>query len=338
MRITTTDDVHDLMNGGALSSAAVSAAVELGLFWTFEQGPRTVGSVAAQYDIPEVRCRFWLATLASLGLLVDTDDGYDLSPTGRSAILDGGSEETWRYLAMEAREASALAVDLARRLRVRGPVTDDPDAITDYVDKLRADPDRARRFTDLLYELHGRLAEMVADTVDLREARRLLDVGGGSGVVSLAFLRRNPELEAVVVDIPAVCEAGRAIADRTDVASRISYRTIDYRQEELPEGFDVIMTCDARFTPPVLEKIARALTPGGRYLLVDRSFDAGPTRRAELALGVFQDTLIDPGFVFPSIEQVAEDIRAAGLEPAPPVDLPRPRWKVIEARKPGPAA
>lgn len=334
MHIRDTDDVHQLILGGAIASAAVSAAIELGLFWTFDDGPRSVRSVAEEYGIPEFRCRYWLATLAALGLLEDVDDGYDLSATGRTAIVEGGSRDGWRYLAMEAREYSPLAVDLARRIGSPGPVTDDAMAVTDYVDKLRADPDRARRFTELLYELHGPLAEDVADTVDLGDARQLLDVGGGSGVVSLALLRRHPGLEAVVVDIPAVCEAGRAIADRTDVGSRISYRSIDYWQEELPAGFDVIMTCDARFTPPLLEKIARALRPGGRYLLVDRSFDAGPSQRSQLARWVFQETLIDPGFVFPSLEQVYDDIRTVGLEPAPPVELDRPLWKVIEARKP----
>jgi hypothetical protein len=154
MEIKTRDDVGRLLDA-PLSSAAVAAALELGLFWTFDDGPRSARSVADELHIPEVRCRFWLRTLASLGLLDETEEGFYLSPTGRSAIVEGWSREAWRYLAIEAREASPLVVDLARRLDRRGPVTDDAVAITDYVDKLRADPDRARRFTELLYELHS---------------------------------------------------------------------------------------------------------------------------------------------------------------------------------------
>jgi SAM-dependent methyltransferase len=332
MEIKTRDDVGRLLDA-PLSSAAVAAALELGLFWTFDDGPRSARSVADELHIPEVRCRFWLRTLASLGLLDETEEGFYLSPTGRSAIVEGWSREAWRYLAIEAREASPLVVDLARRLDRRGPVTDDAVAITDYVDKLRADPDRARRFTELLYELHGWLAEAVADSVDLSGARRLLDLGGGSGVVSLALLRRNPDLSAVVADLPVVCEAGRAIADRTDVASGISYLPLDYREGALPQGFDVILTCDARFTRPLLAKIASALPTEGRYLLVDRSFDTGPSQRAALARGLFQSSLVDPGFEFPTIEQVYANMRSVGLEPAPYVELSRPLWKVIEARK-----
>ncbi|HEX6844954.1 MAG TPA: methyltransferase [Actinomycetota bacterium] len=333
MKIDTTADVHDLL-GAAVDAAALAAALELGLVGMFEEGPRPVHAVAEAFDIPETRCRYWLAALAALGVLEEAGDGYGLSAVGRAAILEGQSREAWRYLAVEARESSPLAVDLARRLGVRGPVTDDPAAVTDYMDKLRVDPDRARRFTELLYELHEWLADAVAETVDLREARRLLDLGGGSGVVSFALLRRNPDLTATVLDIPAVCEAGRAIADRTDVAARIAYVPVDYSDQPLPEGFDAIMTCDARFTCPLLGKIAQALPSGGRYLLVDRSFDTGPSQRTALARGLFAASLVDPDHAFPTIEQVYADIRAAGLEPTPYVELAaRPLWKVIEARK-----
>lgn len=337
MKIKNTEDVHDLL-GAPVSAAAVAAALELGLFWTFADGPRTVRSVADEFDIPVVRCGFWLGALAALGLLDETAGGYGLSSIGRTSILEGGSREAWRYLAMEAREASPLIVDLAHRLGRRGPVTDDPVAIRDYVDKLREDPDRARRFTELLYELHTWLADAVASTVDLSGNRRLLDMGRGSGVVSLALLRRNPGLTAVVADIPTVCDAGRAIADRTDEAPRISYLPIDFQEQEMPGGFDVILTCDARFTRRLLSRIARALPEGGRYLLVDRSFDTGPSQRAALARGLFESSLIDPDHEFPTIEEVYTNMRAAGLEPTPYVELSRPLWKVIDARKGAPAS
>lgn len=334
MRITSVDDVFELL-GASLSSAALGVALELGLFWTLEDGPRTLLSIADELDVPVHRCRAWLGLLASIGLLVEREDGFELSSTGRSAILDGGSRETWRYLAQEAREAYPLGSDLVHRLGVPGPVSDDPDAITPYVDKLRAAPERARRFTELLYELHGWLGQAVASTVDLGGARRLLDLGGGSGVVSLALLRRFPDLTAVVADIPAVCGAGRQIADATDEASRIDYRPIDVRLDDLPGGFDVILTCDAFSDGALLAKISRALPPGGCYLLVDRWIDTGPEQRAALAAEVFERSLVDPALAVPTIEQVYADLRTAGLEPTPYTELPRPAWKLIESHRTG---
>lgn len=332
MRITSVDDVFGLM-GASLPSAALGVALERGLFWMVEDGPRTARAIADELDIPLHRCRAWLGLLASLGLLEERDDGFVLSSTGRSTIFGGASRETWRYLAQEAREAYPLGFDLVHRLSVPGPVSDDPDAVTHYVDKLRAVPERARRFTALLYELHGWLGQAVASTVDLGGTRRLLDLGGGSGVVSLALLKRFPDLTAVVADIPAVCGAGREIADTTEEASRIDYLPIDLRQDDLPAGFDVIMTCDAPFDGALLARISRALPSGGRYLLVDRWIDTGPTQRAALAAEVFERSLVDPGVTVPTIEQVYTDLRAVDLEPTPYAELARPVWKLIEAHR-----
>ena len=52
--------------------------------------------------------------------------------------------------------------------------------------KMAEDLDRTRLFSHLLYELHTPLAEDVAAALELDGARSLMDVGGGSGVVSLA--------------------------------------------------------------------------------------------------------------------------------------------------------
>jgi SAM-dependent methyltransferase len=335
IRVETAADVRDLL-GVPTTSAAVGAALELGLFWMLADRPRTASSLAEGLGIPRARCRYWLGALAAVGLLTETDEGFALSPTGRVAIVEGGSPDAWQYLAMEAREHLPLVLDLPQRLRRDGAVTDDAAATTDYVEKLRADPDRARRFTHLLYELHGWLADAVAETVQLPGARWLLDVGGGSGVVSLALLRRHPALSAVVVDLPAVCVAGREIADATGEAARISYRPLDYR-DGLPDGFDVIMTCDAAFDRSLMTEIARVLPEGGTYLLVDRWIDTGPAQRAALAPELFEASLVDPALDVPTVEDLSRDLRSLGLEPAPPIDLQRPMWKVVTAEKVGTA-
>jgi SAM-dependent methyltransferase len=331
IRIETAADVREVL-GASVTAAAVGAALERGLFWMLAAEPRTPPALARELGIPEARCRHWLETLASIGLLAEVGDGFELSPVGRTAIIEGGGRDAWAYLAMEAREHLPLVVDLPMRLGRDGAVTDDTDATTDYVERLRSDPDRARRFTYLLYELHAWLADAVADVVAIPEARRLLDIGGGSGVVSLGLLRHHPELTATVVDLPAVCETGRMIADSTDEAPRISYLPLDYR-EGLPEGFDVVMTCDAAFDRGLLAEIARALPPGGTYVLVDRWIDSGPAQRSALAAESFEASLLDPAFDVPTIDDLYRDLRTVGFDPAPAIELPRPAWKVVTAKK-----
>ena len=109
---------------------------------------------------------------------------------------------------------------------------------------MKRDPELARRFTRMLYEIHQPLAEALVEFLDLEGVERLLDVGGGSGVVSLALLRRHPGLRATVADIDNVCLAGREIADQTSQAERITYHATDFVEDELPTGFDLVLECD----------------------------------------------------------------------------------------------
>ena len=60
----------------------------------------------------------------------------------------------------------------------------------------------------------------------MRGVNRLLDLGGGSGVVSLALLCKRAELTAVVVDAASVCQVGRAIASENQLERMLFDRHI----------------------------------------------------------------------------------------------------------------
>lgn len=64
------------------------------------------------------------------------------------------------------------------------------------------------------------------------------DLGGGSGVVAMALLRKHPILTAVIVDIANVCEAGHEIVAENAMADRISFHAADILHGALPSGRD----------------------------------------------------------------------------------------------------
>ena len=223
MKPKTADDVLDLMNA-YVTCAALNAALELGLFWLLAEQPLEAPQVAQALGIPAKRCQYWLQFLSTTGLIERGPKGYAPSITAHSAILDACSQDTWAFLARDARERFPAIIDLALHMR-------QPDSTwaaqglvpPDYFEYLVEDPERARGFTRMLYELHLPLAEALAETLDLQGAQRLLDLGGGSGVMSMALLRRWPALSAVVVDIANVCAAGREIAAETLPGDRLTY-------------------------------------------------------------------------------------------------------------------
>ena len=93
MRPSSADDVLDLMDV-SFHSAALGAALELGLFWLLDDQPLDAEQVAQELAIPLKRCRYWLQLLGQIGLIEEDPGGYQLSSTARVGILEAYSRET----------------------------------------------------------------------------------------------------------------------------------------------------------------------------------------------------------------------------------------------------
>lgn len=315
MKPRTTADVLSLVRA-YIASAALGAALELRLFWRLAEQPQTVDSIAQALGIPFNRCHFWLELLTGLGLLERRGEAYAPSPTAQAAILDSYSPETWALLAQEARERYPAANDLALHLRQPTSVwTAQGLRPPDYVAQMVGSPERARRFTRMLYEIHGPLAEELAEVLDMSGVRRLMDLGGGSGVMSLALLRRHPDLTAVVVDIANVCAAGREIAAGTPMAGRITYHAADFLYDDLPSGFDMVLECDVGiYSHTLYRKLRTTLNPGGRLVIVDELAQPGPVPSLSYLSHAFQASLGNPGFTLPTVAEVQAHLVQAGFQ------------------------
>lgn len=341
MRPVTTDDAFDLMESWA-TSAAFNAALELGLFWLLAERPMDTPEIAQALEVPTNRCGYWLQLLSSTGLIEPGPKGYAPSATARTAILDAYSQGTWAFLAGEARERFPAIQDLALHIREnRSAWAIQGLKPPDYFDQLVQSPERARRFTRMLYEIHQPLAEQVAGALDMTGVERLMDLGGGSGVISLALLRRYPELSAVIVDIPSVCGVGRQIAAENSMEDRITYLAADYVRDELPSGFDLVLECDSGpYTEAFFRKVRTVLNPGGRLAIVYQLAPAEGIAPQPWLHWAFLASLENPDHAVLTAERVRKRLKRAGYEVAsectlPPGDALRwsGDWMLIEARK-----
>ncbi len=332
MKPRTADDVFELMDS-YVTSAAVNAALQLGLFWLLAERPLDAPSVACLLGIPLNRCQYWLQLLCTTGLVERRPAGYAPSTTAQTAILDACDQDTWALLAQDAQERFPAIIDVASYLRepcsswiARGLVS------PNYFSQMEEDAERARRFTRMLFGIHLPLAEALAESLDVSGVTRLLDLGGGSGVMSMALMRRNPELRAVVVDIANVCSAGREIAEEQSMDARLAFHAADFLQDELPSGFDMVLECDVGdYGEALLLKIRTALEPGGRLVIVDHfAAETGlAPDTAPYPLWAFLGSLDRPNLSYPTVDDILARLRRAGFELLSQAILPQrgtQRW------------
>jgi SAM-dependent methyltransferase len=314
MRPATTDDVRDLLES-SIAATALGAAFEMGLFQRLAARPESAAEIAGALKIPPGRCRCWLEYLASLGLLECADGAYAPSATARSAILDAYGPDVWSQLAIEARGRLPVLTDLPEHLREPGSVWAKLGLTPpQYVDQMQDDPERARRFTRMLCELHQDLAEELAEILDTTGAERMMDLGGGSGIMSLALLRRNPQLHSVIIDIENVCAAGREIVAEHPEGDRITYKAADLVRDELPAEFDLVLECDVNiYGEEVIGKLCGALKPGGRLVIVDYFAPADDVAHPSRVHWAFVNSLRDPEFSPTTADDVRAQLAHAGF-------------------------
>jgi SAM-dependent methyltransferase len=315
MKPATTEEVLELMDA-CFTSAALGAAIELGLFWLLDRQSLDAAGVAESLGIPANRCSYWLQLLNDTGLIEQGPDGYAPSGTARTAILDAHSQASWALLAQEARERLPILRDLTLNIRVPGSAYDALGLTPpQYLAGMAANPEAARRFARMLYELHQPLADALAKSLDLSGASRIMDLGGGSGVVSLALLRRYPGLTAVVVDIANVCTAGREIAAENHLQDRITYHPADFVRDDLPSGFDAVVECDVGvYSEALFRKVWSALRTGGRFVIVDQLAPAEGVAPPSRVHWAFQASMIDPGFSYQTARQLETQLQEVGFQ------------------------
>jgi tRNA (cmo5U34)-methyltransferase len=115
---------------------------------------------------------------------------------------------------------------------------------------------------------YDRVQDELARATEGVEARRVLELGTGTGVTSRRVLERHPGAELTGVDSS---EHMLAVADLPGADLRLQ----DLR-EELPEGpFDLVFSAlaihhlDGPGKADLFARVAAALAPGGRFVMAD---------------------------------------------------------------------
>ncbi|MDY7033100.1 MAG: methyltransferase [Thermodesulfobacteriota bacterium] len=109
----------------------------------------------------------------------------------------------------------------------------------------------------------------IAELPEFKSARRLLDLGGGHGLYSIAFARENPFLEAVVFDLPLVTEICEERIREYGMKGRVSVMAGDYLKDDFGTGFDAVFISHSILYKPEesfdlpLKKIHLSLNDGG---------------------------------------------------------------------------
>lgn len=317
--------LFELFRGSYTTELLACGLVEFRIFEFLAGGSKSMADLAGFTSLQPRPLQVLVTGLRAMGTLEQSADGrIGLTPVARLHLVESADYYVGGYFRRSAESPGAR--ELAERLRTnqpRGSRPDEPGVGYLFREGLKSameEEDSARALTLQLAGRAANVAPVLAERLPLAGARHLVDVGGGSGIYSMAFLRRNPELRATVWDRPEVLKVAEDFARESGVGDRLSLQPGDMFADPVPGGADVLLLSnvlhdwDVPECRRIVERCARALAPGGRLLVHDVFLDrdlGGPLPAALYSTHLFSVT---EGRLY-SGEEVTEWLAAAGLRP-----------------------
>ncbi|MDF0599459.1 methyltransferase [Psychromarinibacter sp. C21-152] len=322
---------------GFMGSKALFAALEFGLFDHLAEGALTADALGAKAGLHAERCRTLLTALAGLGLVSVEDGRFANSPAAAAFLVTGQKYDFSDYLQLQVgRQMYKLMDQLVPALKDELP----EEATGSYADWF-SDPAEARLYSDSQHAGSLGPARALTRRLDLSGARRMLDVGGGTGAFSITFCQAFPELTATIVDFPNVVAVGREKVAEAGLADRIAYVEADATGFDWPGEQDVVLMSyllsgvPAEMHAPMFKAAFDALSPGGRILVHDFIVAGDRSGPHLTALWQLQHTAFTPHAASLDADTLATALTETGFEAAEVAPMIPEMTMLGEARKPG---
>ena len=246
-------------------SAALMAAVEIGIFTAISHGAATYADVAVSVDIHPTNAERLMVMLCAAGLLEKTQDRHTNAPDVERFLVAGRPNYMGPWITFtkpQWNEWGRLGEHIrTKNLQVMGAIE-------------RFTLADARRYHNATYAIGMGAGRRFVRDVDLRDRKRIMDIGGGSGAYCIVAAKAHPGIRAVVLDLPVVCEVAREFIAENGVGDRVEAQPCDFTRDAFPIDCDVAIMASnlpmysRAMIAAVIRKAHDALLPGGQMHLI----------------------------------------------------------------------
>ena len=315
-------------SGGYWAACALHAGLRLRVFGALERGPLTAHDLAEAIRASRRGTAVLLSALAAMGLLSKEGDLFSNTEVARE-LLCPGSVGYIGHILLHHHFLMERWAQLPEAVRTGRPVSGASSRSHDKAEQ--------EAFLMGMFNIASGLAPRVVEAIDLAHRKRLLDLGGGPGTYAVHFCLKNPELHAVIFDLPGTRPFAEDTVARYGLTGRVAFTPGDFLEDELPSGFDVAWLSQILHGEgpeecrTILGKAARALVPGGLLMvhefLLDDTMDR-PLHPALFSLNMLVGTEKGQSY---SEGQVRDMMAVASVRDIRRIALPPPATSAILA-------
>jgi predicted O-methyltransferase YrrM len=295
---------------GFMECKILHTAAELNIFSLLAEKPLNAEEAALRIGADAHALSMLLDALASIGLLVKQGETYRCGGVPAQFLADNS-----------ARSVLPMVLHMASLWSRWSRLTDVVRGIGGAKEEFnfaRRD-EELRAFIGAMHVVATPLAKQIVESVNAQSSRALIDVGGGSGTYTIAFLRAVPDMKATIFDLPEVIEMARERIAEEGLLDRVAFAAGSFHQQELPPGHDlalvsaIIHSNSPDQNQDLYSRVFRSLNGGGRILIRDYVMESGrtfPRDGAIFAINMLVGTSGGRNYTF---DEIKADLLKAGF-------------------------
>ena len=318
-------------------SAILRAGIKLGVFSLLEDNGLTSKEVAQNIGASPRYVQAFLDSCVVLELLQKQDEHYGNSDLASKFLV----KDKKAYVGDHALHHTNTWASWGRLDEIlkegKAPLPFE----TGFVD-----PDTY--WTNYMMGQHNRAASgqahYLVESVDLRDKRNLLDLGGGAASYSIALCAANPQLKAVVVDRVEPLSIAKTLVDEDSLQDQITLLEGDFLEMDLGMDYDValisgiVLIKSEADNRQLFKRAYDVLMPGGMVIIQDymRIDQSAERQKLDTLEDMYVLVAFDPGAGDREGDEVASWLEDVGFQNQKLIPLPT-QLALITAEKPKPA-
>jgi len=255
-----------------IRSKLLFTGIELKVFNQLSE-PKSADAVAKAIGTHPGNTRVFLDGLAAMDLLQKKNGMYRNLPVAQAFLV----EDSPTYLgAMLQMMHSDYSLENLSELVKEGPPPK-PETIPEFLEMSKkyaaiyANGERAGDAQTVL--------EIVSKLPEFPSFRKMLDLGGGPGLIGMAIVASHPSMKGVIFDLPPVVNVAKVFIKEYGMEDRMEILGGDFNRDPIGEGYDLVLACScleaAKDIDSIVKKVYDALNTGGVFASI---FNSGLTQ------------------------------------------------------------
>ncbi|MDY0081641.1 MAG: methyltransferase [Ignavibacteriaceae bacterium] len=306
--IKSSDDIRETANAFR-ESRILLTAIELNIFSVLDKHMMTSEDVSEKINADAKATDRLMNALCSMGLLKKIKKRFYNSDIASKYLIKGNPDfmgnlyhsnnlwNSWSNLTESVKQGKSQKPALTKEEK----------------------DDWTEAFIGAMHYRGVNQGKITALMIDLSNIKTMLDVGGGSAAFSMEIVKRNPSINAVVLDLPSVIPLTKKYAAEAGLLDKFNFIEGNYLSTDFGCGYDLILLSaiihinSYEQNKTLIKKCADSLNKNGMIIISDFIMNEDrtkPYRGALFSLNMLVGTANGDTY---TEQEISEWFEAAGI-------------------------